>query len=625
MNIRNTLHRLKSSYGTLEHFFARFLSAFFAVSAYEFVSARRQGLHPIYGWQEFAVRNSLSGKLLWIAILILGLSLLYRILSKRYPSVDYGILAVCAPLFALCLVWKSDSFYFGMAAAVIAAILVNYALGKINMKCFERIPDAGAGMIVFFLAVAVFAFVAVTTVANYLNFGTNCFDMGIFVQMFHSLKEHLTAVTTCERARAMSHFRIHGSYIYYLLLPVYMLFPRGETLLIAQAFLAVAGIVPFFLIAGRHGYKGFVRVAVCLVGLFYGGLIMPCYYEFHENAFLPTILIWLLYAADRKNIPLFYVMSALTCIVKEDAPVFVICIGLFFFFEEKGDKRKHGLLAAALAAIYFVCIMGWLNRYGDGVFMTTTRFRDLMVNPQEGLAGVVRTVFQDPAYLISLLMREETLVFFIQTMFPLLFLPFLTRKLHRFWLLLPYVLMNLIIGAGYEYAIKIGYQYIFGPSCLLLYLTLKNARDLPKLWRHRAMITAAIVTVVTTTAMASGKWLLVDIYKGNEANYQTAEMSIRSIPKEASVLANTSFLPHIADRDQIYLFDDSCLAKDEEGNVTDLFGLEKYDFCVLSKHDPLTDQAKPFLEAAGWTVYAEPEGDLVIIYERTDWNEEGAI
>lgn len=156
--------------------------------------------------------------------------------------------------------------------------------------------------------------------------------------MFHSMVTDMTAVTTCERNEFLSHFNVHSSYIFYLLAPFYAIFPNENTLLIAQAVLAMGGVIPLFLIARNHNYKGIPLAAAGIIYVFAAGLIGPCFYDFHENAFLPTLLMWLLYAVDKRKIGLFYVMSVLVCIVKEDAPLYVMCIALFLFFDEKSGK-----------------------------------------------------------------------------------------------------------------------------------------------------------------------------------------------------------------------------------------------------------------------------------------------
>ncbi len=616
INFKQKLLTALSGFGAPTNLFERAVSAFFIVSSAQILLLRKKELDPIGGWKEFIISSSPVSKLLWTALVFLWLSLLYCLVSKRFERTDSAALIVSSVAFSLILVYRSGSFYVGASAAIIAAIFSVYALRKQSFASAERLSALPAGVIIFSLAAGVAVFISATTIANYRTFGTSCFDMGIFVQAFNSLKENLTAMTTCERGEMMSHFQVHSSFIFYLFLPVYMLFPSGETLLAAQAVFAIAGVIPLYLIAKRHGFRGSMLISACLIYVFNIGLIMPCYFQFHENAFLPTVLMWLIYATDTANIPLLYVMSALTCIVKEDAPLYVICIGIFFSLENRRPKRKHGLIAALLAVVYFVIIMRWLTLNGDGSYMTASRFDILMAETGDGLLQVLKNAFLNPGYLISLILKENTLRFFIETMLPVLFLPFMTVKLRRFLLMIPYVIMNLIIGAGYGYAADIGFQYIFGPSCLLIYLALVNSEDMAKRQRYLFITAAAIITVVTGVSMASSKLSNTEKYSEFKDFYQSADACIQTVPKDASVLANTFLLPHAADRAEIYEFSEKTLVRDGSGQAVGMIGLEKYDYCILSQSDPLTAQARPILEAAGWTVFAEPEGNFVIIFEK---------
>mgnify|MGYP002508581100 CR=1 FL=1 len=138
-----------------------------------------------------------------------------------------------------------------------------------DKSCTENIGNSHwwiYGILVLASAVLVTSFVALTSVCRHKNFGSSTHDFGLFVQMYHYLSTDLTAVTTCERDKFLSHFYIHASYIFYALVPVYKLFPKGETLLISQAILAMGGVIPMFLIAKRHNMKG---LALMFMGIAY--------------------------------------------------------------------------------------------------------------------------------------------------------------------------------------------------------------------------------------------------------------------------------------------------------------------------------------------------------------------
>lgn len=609
--IADDIKKFFSDFGLPKNLFARLASSYFIVAVVQMLFARFHKTDPIKDWKTFVNAVSLPSVILWTAIVFLWLTVIYRLVSRRLREFDSAALIFSSVTFSLCLVFGSGSFYVGAAAAIVCAVLAHYSLERAGKGSLERLPKIPAAVIVFTLSAGVILFVSAATIANHKCFGTACFDMGIFVQTFHSLKENLTAAVTCERGELMSHFQVHGSYIFYLFLPIYALFPKPETLLAAQAFFAAAGVLPLYLIVKRRGFKGIPLVSCCLIYVFCAGVIMPCFYQFHENAFLPTLLMWLLCAADSANIPLLYIMSALTCIVKEDAPLYVICIGLFFAVDcESWKKKKHGIIAALLSSIYFVIVMRWLTSFGDGGYMTSTRFGILMADPDGGLAGIIRSAIADPGYLVSLLLSEKTLLFFIETMLPLLFLPFMTAKLYRFLLMIPYIIMNLIIGSGYGYAANIGFQYIFGPACLLIYLSIRNTEDMGMERRNKILIIAAIVTVITTVSMASVKLSYITRYNARRDYYNSADECIQSVPKDACVLANAFLLPHAADRDCIYELKEDVFTEDG----LEIKEFDKYDFCILSTHDPMTEKITPFLQETGWEVYATSDEGFVVIY-----------
>lgn len=600
--------------GLPDKLLSRSIGMFFVISIVQLLSARKNELNAIDGWKEYVETFPFAQKLLWVCVGFVLLTLLHLYLSKKMDWLDHAVLIVGALAFGICLVWRTNNFYLGISASAVAAIFITYAVGKLGKEKFEKLPDMGAGMIVFVSAVVVTVFVAVTTICNQMMFGTSTFDMGIFVQMFYSMKEHLTAVTTVERDDPISHFLVHTSFIYYVLMPLYWLIPKPETLLAAQAVLSVGGVIPLFMMARKHGFKGFGLVSICTVYTFFAGIILPCYYDFHENAFLPTLLMWLLYAMDQRKIRLFYIMSALTCIVKEDAPLYVICIALFFLFEEKTIKRIHGLGVSLVSGIYFVVVTNWLAEYGDGKYMAATRFGNLTISQEEGFAGIVKNVLVDPGYFFSLMLKEETLLFFLETMVPLLFLPFMTKHIHRFLLIVPYVIMNLVIGAGYGYAANIGFQYIFGPSALLIYMMFRNVEDMGEERRNRLVAAAASVAVITVVALGSGKIGNWERFKEKEDYWLQADACIQSIPEDARVLANIWLLPHAANRDEINSLDDNdfVMAEGMEKTPVAMKDLDKYDFVLMSQWDERTAWAKPYLEEAGFKEYAYTDGFILI-------------
>ncbi len=620
--------------GFTDKLLLRFLGVYLIISGLNF-SATKDDIDPITQWRDYVTDFGIGKNLIWLLVGFLILTTIHFFVQKKYQVFDQLATFAGVIIFALSTMWRSSlsdnaRFYMCIPLIVVSVIFIAYAVGKTDRELYEKLPTWLAGLIVITAAIAVTLFVAITTIAHNNSYGTSCYDFGIFVQMYHSITSNLTAVTTCERDTVLSHFNIHASYIYYLLAPIYYLFPSGNTLLAAQAVLAMGGVVPLFLIAKKHDYKGFPLVFVCLIYVFCAGILSPCYYDFHENAFLPTLLMWLLYAADQRKYVLFYVMSIITCIVKEDAPLYVICISLYLFFDEKRLKRINGIIMTVISGAYFMFINNWLAKNGDGEMMASSRFGNLTINSEDGFVGIIKNVLVDPAYFFSQFLTrrndadtpEQMLIFLLQIVLPLLFLPFITKKIHRFLLIIPFVIMNLVVGSGYGYASSIGYQYIFGPSCLLIYMLLINCDDFEPDKRNTFVTCSAVASLIMTVSLLSGNIRYYENYSERKESFQEIQECLDSIPDDVSVASNTWYLPHIANRDELFILDNNDFQIDAESDSFVAFNeLERYDFLVMNYNDTYIQDAVEYLIDNGFVLYNEASNAAghVVIYARAEY------
>ena len=94
------------------------------------------------------------------------------------------------------------------------------------------------------LSLVFFLFVSAWTVSRVESFCAPTFDFGIFSQMFYNMKETGLPMTTVERDGLLSHFAVHMSPIYYLMLPFYCLAPTPATLQVLQAAVMTSAVLP---------------------------------------------------------------------------------------------------------------------------------------------------------------------------------------------------------------------------------------------------------------------------------------------------------------------------------------------------------------------------------------------
>ena len=209
------------------------------------------------------------------------------------------------------------------------------------------------------LAFAFFAFVCDWTVARVRSFSTPTYDYGIFSQMFYNMADSGLPLTTVERDGLLSHFAVHVSPIYYLLLPFYCIAPGPETLQILQAAVLASAVVPLWLIGKRHGLNGLQRTLLCALLLLYPAFSGGTGYDIHENCFLTPCILWLFYGIDRRNIPITAIGAVLTLMVKEDAAVYVAVIALWLIVKTALKYKRSDLKQLWTGVVLLIFALGW--------------------------------------------------------------------------------------------------------------------------------------------------------------------------------------------------------------------------------------------------------------------------
>lgn len=407
------------------------------------------------------------------------------------------------------------------------------------------------------LSAAFFLLVAAWTVARVRSFSTPSYDFGIFAQMFSNMKNSGLPLTTLERDGLLSHFAVHVSPIYYLMLPFYCLAPYPETLQVLQAAVIASAVIPLWLIGKHRGLSPIQRVLLCAVLLLYPAYAGGTSYDLHENCFLTPLILWLFYGIERKNIPVTAVAAVLTLTVKEDAAVYVAVIGVFLLVKAilrfKDGERFSLIAGAALLAGalgWFFAVTQYLSNSGDGVM--TWRYQNFLYDGSASLLTIVKSVILNPMKAVYECTDREKWQFIALTLGPLLCLPLVTRRFERYILLIPYLLVNLMPDYVYQHSIY--FQYTFGSTAFLLYLTAVNLADL-RIDRRRfaALAAAALVGVgcFAATILPTALYYPTTAvrYRGY---YQTIRDALDTIPHDASVTATTFYTTYLSDRETLY-------------------------------------------------------------------------
>ncbi len=445
-----------------------------------------------------------------------------------------------------------------------------------------------------------FIILGTITCLRYLTFSSPNYDFGIFCNMFYNMKESGLPLVSCERNQILSHFAVHISPIYYLILPFYMLFPSPLTLQLAQTAVLASGLLPLYKLA-RHFKLSHVGVTlVCLLYTLYPAVSAGCFYDIHENCFLVPLLFWLFWCYETKRYGLLCVPASLILLVKEDAAVYLAFFAIYLLCSRRDIRRATPLLGAA--AVYFACAIFLLQTFGTGAMFG--RYTALFsVNKDTG--GFLGTLLRDPVFFLTQIAQSSNvskkLTWLLQLLLPFGLLLWTPRgKYSRLTLLLP-LLLNLL--TQYVYQFNINYQYSFGTLPFLFYLFLQNAADAPprKCRGHLlyAVLAAGLLYVMLILAQFTH---YTSAYLRKYDTYAQMEAILDTIPDDVSVIASTVLIPHLADRTEIY---------------EDFYHAEPdTDYVVLDFRSPFNTQSEKYYEkciAKGYTVVSETPNLITVL------------
>lgn len=484
-----------------------------------------------------------------LVLLMMGTVTLFFLFFCKADRVYRATVPLSLLVFAVLVITRSrtERPYFAIVLALAAVSLIYVFKEIFHDRDYSILAGKNLYILTGILALFITVSVSAGCIARMYSFNTSTYDFGIFAQMFESMATDFTQTTTLERGEPMSHLEVHFSPIYYLLLPFYMLFRRPEFLPAAQAAVCFSGVIPILLLCRHYKYNNTVTFLTGAVFLLYPAFTCACFYDFHENVFLVPLLLWLMYFIER-GLPFgAVVFGILLLCVKEDAGVYLVVAALYALLNKKTPK-SIGIMLLFMGVSGFLAATAFINSFGEGIMVG--RYRIFLASGQESLVNVILNVLKNPAFFFSKLLDEEKLLFLIEMLLPLLFIPVRTRRVCDWVLIIPLVLYNLATEYGYQSDIH--FQYVFGTGALLVFLFVKNFRYEKK--KNKAAVAAVLAAAICLTGTSTPKYYnLVSASEGWD-RYQAARDALADIPRDARVYASTYLTPYLYDCREVYMY-----------------------------------------------------------------------
>ncbi len=538
----------------------------------------------------YDLSNYESMSIIVFAVVFVIVFAVLSLIKLKKKKTDIVMLPVSFLIYSLAVIMQSSGkpdMYVALLFSVLAIIMILY-YEKNGMLGFKKDFSTKKRNTLIIIAVAFFVvIVGAVGLCRYLAYLAPNYDFGIFAQMFYNMKKSFTPVTTVERDKLLSHFAIHISPIYYVLLPLYFIFPSPATLQISQTLILASAAIPAYLIAKKYELSNTKCVAVVIMTLFQPVVSCGTLYDLHENCFLFPLLLWVFWAFEREKYALLAVFTLLTLAVKEDAAVYIIFFGIFVILNRR--KYLSGLSLILVSGVWFGIATFLLTKYGNGVM--SSRYDNYITSSDGGLIEVVKNILVDPAYVFTQVFKDEhgeygkKIQFLVQLLAPTVLLPFATKKVSRLTLLLPSFLLSFMTVYVYQYDIR--FQYAFGSAAFITYLAVMNLAELKPSTQRVMSVAAVACSLFMFMGLFYPEFIsYVGQYSANIEDVEIIDEVLEGIPEDSSVCASTYFIPKLSEREELY---EIYYHTPRDGEVLDYIILDtRFDYSTyLEKYEAL--------------------------------------
>ena len=363
-----------------------------------------------------AFLSPLLGKGSLFALLVIGFVVFVGTCFLKRDKLVFLLLILGTESFCLSITLKIVNTTISVPLSVGLCLVLCAVVAYSDLKDLDlKIKNRTLYIAVAVMLVLMTAYIGAACIVKYNNYNVYGYDHGIFAQMFHNMKETGQMVTTYERNELMSHFKVHFSPIFYLLLPLYMIFPSSQALLIINGFIIISGIVPLMFLCKRFKLSNIATLLFCICYAIYPTFIGNGLWGLHENAFLAPLILWLFYFSEKDCTLGAVIFAVLLLCVKEDAAMYLAIIALYYIVSGKSLARNFILLALSLLCFGAVTML--MQKYGLGI-MSASRFGNY-IGKDGSLFTLIWSVIENPAFTLSQVFTQEKLLFLLQMFAPL--------------------------------------------------------------------------------------------------------------------------------------------------------------------------------------------------------------
>ena len=441
------------------------------------------------------------------------------------------------------------------------------------------------------------------------SFTTGRFDLGNMTQAVWSTAHGDPLAVTNLAGEQTTRLASHFDPILVLFAPLWLLWPSPEMLLVAQAIAIALGALPVYWLARKHLASGRAGLGFAIAYLLFPATQWLALSEFHPVALACPLLLFAFWFLDEDRLLPFSICAALACTTKEEIPLAVAGLGLWYALARR--RRVAGIAIAIAGAAAAALALGVVAHYNDGGDPFAGRYEEVGGSP----TGILKTLVTDPLTILRAAFDLDGLSYLLVLLVPLAFLP-LAAPL-ALLPAIPELALNLLSSTDTQTSIHFHYVAPLVPALF--------AAAIFAAARFERPIVKPLVALVLVSNFVLGAIPLWGAIPGGEdlqANAalisdhdRTAQRALRLIPDDAVVSASNSLGAHLSGRRRFLSFpiraDATWIAVDERSpGYLDRFAPGPYALAIARlRRDP------------GWTLVFDE--DEVLVFRRESSAEAG--
>ncbi len=347
--------------------------------------------------------------------------------------------------------------------------------------------------------------------------------------------------------------------------PLYALWDTPGVLLVVQSVaISLSGFPVYWLARERLG----PGLALVLTATYY---LSPAVQnmnldEFHEITLAVPLLSLALYFLLRKRYQPFVITLAAALLVKEEIAIVALALGIYILLCQEARRLGIALIAFGGLSAFLLLqyVIPFFRGAQPGSFYYLARYGYLGQN----LPTILVTLITRPDIVLQHLLIPGKIEYVLQLLVPMAFVPL--AGIEIFILTFPTFAYTLLSDVPWQYSIRTAYPAplvpllffaaIVGLQRLSAWSTTDTADDgkpapnksAARRWALGAlMLTAAVLCYALQGQGPLARGFRDDIY-ALQADSFLKEALLRSIPRDAVVVAQNEFLAHVSGRQFVY-------------------------------------------------------------------------